>query len=322
MAQGADYSGGRPTGAALKAAQFTFVIRYIGLGSSGKRLTAAEYRDLTAAGVTVLLVAELGTGDSWGTSSDDDYGRGRANASIALSDARACGVPEDKIFIFAPSDAHAASQWQITDTVAYVRGFRDVLGVSRTGHYGFSETNIAVHNAGVASGFWRCGSQPSTADKAWVNFWQRNVAPTTKVVSGVVCDINDLYHQILQGDDMPITDDDAKKIAGHVWYDWVWSQNNGATGQNPSQILAMLNGQLGGLTAALTAQTKMIVDNEANDVTAEGLAVALAPALLPQLEQGLRDAVTKLPDVNLTTEQITAIANAAADSIGVRIVNG
>jgi hypothetical protein len=200
MALWADYSAGRPSGAALKAAGFGGVIRYIGLGTSGKRINADEYKDLVAAGVQVLLVAELGTGDAWGTSSDDDYARGRANATAALNDARACGIP-DSVGIAAAADAHAGNSQQITDAVAYTRGFRDVLGLGRTGFYGFSETLSAVHAAGVASWFWRCGSEPSEADAAWIHFWQRNTAPTIRVVSGIQCDINEQYHPP-GGDDM------------------------------------------------------------------------------------------------------------------------
>jgi hypothetical protein len=196
VTQFADYSAGRPSGVALRAAGFGGVVRYIGLGSAGKRLTPAEYRDLVAAGLQVLLVAELGTTDSWGTSTDDDYARGKANAAVALKDAVACGVPAQGAVIFAASDAPSSASWHVTDTVAYVRGFRDVLGLARTGHYGFQATNAAVHAAGVASFFWRCGSEPSTADKAWVHLWQRNRNPTTRVVSGVPCDINEQYRPV------------------------------------------------------------------------------------------------------------------------------
>jgi hypothetical protein len=203
MVQIADYSGGRPTGAALKKNGFDGVIRYVGLGSPGKLLTAAEYRDLVSAGVEVLFVAELGTGDSWGTSTDDDYNRGRVNATTALNHVRNCGVPDDKIFLFGASDAHASAQWQINDTVNYIRGFRDVVGSGRTGHYGFSETQRAVKAANIATGFWRCGSKPSGGDENWVHFWQRNQAPTVRTVSGVICDINDVLHALsFMEDDM------------------------------------------------------------------------------------------------------------------------
>lgn len=208
----ADYSGGRPSGAALKAAGFLGVIRYVGIGNSGKRITAAEYRDLVANGLQVLLVAELGTGDAWGTTSDDDYARGRANAASAVADARAMGIP-DSVPIFAAADAHAANQGQINDAVAYCRGFRDVLGLGRTGFYGFSETLTAVRNAGVASWFWRCGSQPTAAEQTWTHFWQRNAAPTTTTVAGVQCDLNEQYLPITAGGFlMALTDQEQAEL--------------------------------------------------------------------------------------------------------------
>ena len=125
-------------------------------------------------------------------------------------------MPDSKLFIFGASDAHAAAQWQIDDTVDYIRGFRDVLSGGRAGHYGFRETQLAVRAANMCSGFWRCGSEPSTPDKQWVNFWQRNAAPTTKVVSGVVCDINELYRYPTQEDNMPLNADDKAAIRAIV----------------------------------------------------------------------------------------------------------
>jgi Domain of unknown function (DUF1906) len=184
-----DYSSGRPSGVALKAAGATGVLRYAGLGAADKRITAAEYADLTAAGLQVLFVAELGTSDSWGTSADDDYARGRANALATLADLQAAGVSPDKQFIAAASDAHVSAQWQVTDAVRYVSAFRDVFG-PKAGHYGFSDTQLAVHAAGVASWFWRCGSAPT---EPWVHFWQRNAGLTATSVSGVACDINEQY---------------------------------------------------------------------------------------------------------------------------------
>lgn len=212
--QYADYSAGRPSGKALWDNGFRGAIRYIGMGSAGKKLIASEYVDLvqTFGADNVLLVVELGTGDSWGSATDDDYARGRAYAQAGLNEARAAGVP-DWVGIAAASDAHAGPQWQITDTVNYVRGFRDVLGLARTGHYGFVETNVAVHNAGMASWYWRCGSEPSgrwepttnmwTGDKAWVNFWQKNNPPdNVRYAAGIQCDVNEVYHPFAGGNDM------------------------------------------------------------------------------------------------------------------------
>lgn len=207
--QWADYSGGRPSGAALRAAGFGGAIRYIGLGNEAKQVNAAEYRDLTGSGVQVALVAELGTGDAWGTDTDDDFGRGASYARTALADARANGIP-DLVPIACAADAHAAA-FQIDDVVRYAQGFESVIGKGRTGFYGFQETLSVVHNAGVGSWYWRCGSEPSTAEKTWTNFWQRNAGEVRRTVAGVQCDINEQYHPILE-EDMAFTQADAATL--------------------------------------------------------------------------------------------------------------
>lgn len=201
----ADYSAGRPSGSALKAAGFGGVIRYVGIGGPEKRITAAEYSDLVASGVQVLLVAEQWTTDAWG-------GRalGQANARAALNEARALGIP-DSVGIAAAADAHAANQDQINAAVEYARGFQDVLGKARTGFYGFVEVLNAVHAADVGSWYWRCGAVPSAAEKAWVNFWQRNAGTTVAYVSGIQCDINEQYNPV--GVDMSFDQPDRDMLA-------------------------------------------------------------------------------------------------------------
>lgn len=309
--QYADYSGGRPTGAQLKAAEFSGVIRYIGLGSEGKQLIAAEYRDLVATfgARHVLLVAEAGTGDAWGTDTDDDYARGVAYGKTAVADARAQGVP-DWVPLACAADAHAQA-FQVDDVVRYARGFEAAVGKARCGFYGFSETLIAVRNAGIGSWYWRCGSEPTATEKQWVNLWQRNTPPTVRSVAGVPCDINDVYHPILQGEnDMLLTDNvrlwDGRLVTVENCLAGVVGHAEYIEGQN-KQLAATLSNSVADLT-------KIIVSNEANDVTSDELLAKLTPALLPQLTQGLRDAVGGLADVNLTQEQIDAIAAATTQS--------
>jgi hypothetical protein len=201
-----DYSAGRPPGAAIRAAGGEGVIRYIGLGSESKQITGPEYLDLVAAGVKVLLVVELDVNDAWGGPYDDDRARGRANATIGLNAARARGIP-DSVGMAAAADAHAANAQQITDAVAYAQGFADVLGKARTGFYGFFETLNAVHAAGVAGWYWRCGAEPQGPDRAWVNLWQRNNGQTTTFIQGVQCDINDMLNPPPNGvPDVNLTD--------------------------------------------------------------------------------------------------------------------
>lgn len=183
----ADYSSGRPGGAALKAAGITGVIRYVGVGSAGKRINAAEYHDLVANGVQVLLVVELGINDVAG-----GYPAGVANATAALNDARGMGIP-DSVGIAAACDEHLASS-QIPTALAYVQGFRDVLGSTRTGAYGFAEFVDAVHAVGTAGWWWKCGTAPTLSESQWVTFWQRNSGQTTETINKVVVDLNAQYN--------------------------------------------------------------------------------------------------------------------------------
>jgi hypothetical protein len=184
IATWADYSGGYPGGAALRAAGIAGVIRYVGLGSSSKRITRAEYLDLVANGIEVRLVAELGTHDAEG-----GYAAGVANARAALADARALGIP-DTVGIAAACDEHLTSA-QVPTAVQYAHGFADVLGTDRAGAYGFAEFVDAVHAADIVGWWWKCGSAPTAAEAAWITFWQRNAGQTTQTINRVLVDIDD-----------------------------------------------------------------------------------------------------------------------------------
>lgn len=221
QAKWGDYSGGYPGGAALKAAGYTGVIRYVGVGSAGKRITAAEYKDLVTHGLKVLLVCELNTHDAEG-----GYNAGHAKATAALADARALGIP-DSVGIAAACDEHLTAS-QIPTTVDYVRGFRDVLGLARTGAYGFAEFVDAVHAKGYAAWWWKCGSAPTASESTWVNIWQRNTNPSTQTVAKVVVDIDDQYNSLEE--DVAVTDADATLIANKILDMPLTREGNGQTG--------------------------------------------------------------------------------------------
>ncbi|HEY2101427.1 MAG TPA: DUF1906 domain-containing protein [Pseudonocardia sp.] len=180
----ADYSAGRPGGAALRSVGFTGVIRYVGTPGHTKNITAAEYADLVAHGLQVLLVYELGTTDWAG-----GYNAGVSNAQAAAIDAHNCGIPTS-VSIAASVDMHLNAS-QVPTALNYLRGFQAALGRARTGAYGFSEFTQAAHDAGLGSWWWLCGTAPSNAQRQWVTFWQRNAGITEQVVSGIACDIND-----------------------------------------------------------------------------------------------------------------------------------
>ncbi|MCU1680925.1 MAG: hypothetical protein JWQ81_1664 [Amycolatopsis sp.] len=243
----ADYSGGRPSGATLKADGYVGVIRYVGLGSAGKRITAAEYQDLVRNGIQVLLVAELNTDDAWVAA--DDYAAGVSHANTARADARTCGIP-DSVPILAAADSHATAG-QVADAVKYARGFNDALGHTESGTYGFLETLTGAHNAGVGSYFWLAGSQPSAANQQWIHLWQRNDG--TAPVAGVQVDISEQYLPI-GAPDMLLTDNvHMPNWAGVDTPATVKTVNNCLAEDNIriQQIAAAVVG----LTAALAAAT-------------------------------------------------------------------
>jgi hypothetical protein len=206
-----DYSAGRPGGAALDAANVVGVFRYVSAGSAGKLITAAEYADLVAHGIAVLLVYEYSTHDAEG-----GFTAGAAHAQAALSTARAYGIP-DTVGIAAACDEHLSAA-QVPTAIEYVAGFVSVLELPRTGAYGPAELIDAVHSANAAGWTWKWGSAPTAAEQQWLTFWQRNAAPSTIVIGGVTCDRNDQYNPIPGGTmSDPIADQNTADLEGYVF---------------------------------------------------------------------------------------------------------
>lgn len=186
------------SGSALFAAGVTVAVRYVGVGSGGKRLTAAELADLNAHGILVLGVVE-----STADRSNGGYAAGVADGQATLADPVTGRLP----VLFATDDQNVDAQANID----YVRGFRDVVGQQRTGAYGFGAFIASIHSAGTASWFWQAGPAPSrTGTAGIVHFWQRQggavqlavdgpSTPVTVVIGGVTCDLN---NQLLE---VPVT---------------------------------------------------------------------------------------------------------------------
>lgn len=181
---GLDYAGGRPGGAAIKAAGYGFVCRYLVSGGTslpGKLLTLAEYADLQRNGISVAVNFET-TADRMKAG----YTAGVSDAHAADAMARAVGHPPDRpIFFSADWDATPADQAEIDD---YLRGCASVIGIDRVGIYG---------------GYWvvkRCLDN-HTATWAWQTMaWSGGQQDPrahilqhidTAVIGGVECDINE-----------------------------------------------------------------------------------------------------------------------------------
>lgn len=185
-----DYSSGRPTGAQLRAAGVVGVARYVGGGSSGKRLTSSELADLTANGIIVIGVFETTT-----TRSNAGALAGTTDAQLTLADPVTKNLP----YLCASNDQSSWSQ----ANVDYAGAFQDVVSKDRTGVYGFGSFLNACHGAGIGSLYWQAGPAPSRTGSAGItNLWQRQggavaangsdgpSTPTTLTVGGVVCDVN------------------------------------------------------------------------------------------------------------------------------------
>lgn len=70
---------------------------------------------------------------------------------------------------------------------------------------------------------------------------------------------------------------------------------------------------------ALVNLANLVIADTNNDLTAQQLADALKPALLPDLEQAVTDAITAQADVTLTPEQITAISTGVVTAFGAKL---
>lgn len=182
------------SGAAVRAAGYSTVVRYVGIGGSpalpGKRLTSTELADLTAHGVIVLGAVESTTDRS-----NSGALGGHSDAVAALADPVTVSLP----LLFCTNDQNVPlSQAQVD----YAGAFRDVIGQGRTGVYGYAPYLRACSNAGVGSAYWQAGIAPSrTGTGDIVTAWQRQGGtsallldgpslPTTVSVGGVLADVN------------------------------------------------------------------------------------------------------------------------------------
>jgi hypothetical protein len=126
---GVDYAWGRPGVAALKASGVRFACRYLSHDTSGKNLSLTEAKQLSDAGIWIVVVWET-------TANRALSGRtgGAADAREAARQARACGMPGGRPIYFAVDWDVQPSQ--IPTVMAYLAGAATVLGKGGTGVYG------------------------------------------------------------------------------------------------------------------------------------------------------------------------------------------
>ncbi|MCW2912326.1 MAG: hypothetical protein JWN52_394 [Actinomycetia bacterium] len=125
---GIDYAWGRPGVPAMKKAGVKFAARYLSHDTSGKNLSANEARQLSDAGIWIVVVWE-----STASRALAGHAAGVADATDAAKQAKACGMPSDRPIYFAVDfDATSGQQNEIH---TYLDGAASVLGRGRVGLY-------------------------------------------------------------------------------------------------------------------------------------------------------------------------------------------
>lgn len=163
-----DYSLIRPPAAVLKAAGITAVGRYIGwdsvpgFASTGKNITAAEARELTAAGIAVFLAFEYAA-DAVTRGAE----QGRADGRLAISQLAALGAPPGITVYFAADfdlpdyapklpDTPQNAMTKLGPVADYFRAIAMLGGRAyRTGAYGGYYACSRLLDAGLAVMAWQ-----------------------------------------------------------------------------------------------------------------------------------------------------------------------
>ena len=190
-----DYSAAKLSGTTIRNAGYTGVIRYIDnpakpYGLKTKHTDLNEYRSHVAAGLKVYLVMQTTT-----TASDGGYPVGQDHARRALAGSNYLGYGGPIFFTNDRTTVPSPAAWR-----AYLDGAASVLGIGRTGAYGFANAmDLAV---GHASFFWQAGRRSDV--RSHVHVWQDNNTQVT--VGGITCDRNLVLKEITGDEDMSMYD--------------------------------------------------------------------------------------------------------------------
>lgn len=206
MTRGVDFAAGRPGAAAIKAAGFDFVVRYLsdgGPGLPGKLLLPEEFRDYLDHGVAVVFM--------WETTADrmlsgHDGGLSDAMAAIHYVATVIKAPPPIRCIYFAADwDASPEQQAQIDN---YLDAVASVIHPSATGVYG---------------GFWplsRAGARASWLEGTVAWSGSNQLAGehlfqdgTTVTINGIECDVV----QALQQDFGQFPPPGGNNMADPVW---------------------------------------------------------------------------------------------------------
>lgn len=181
--QGIDYAAARITGAAIAAAGYTFVCRYLSDGGPdlpGKQLLPAEAQDLHANGIDIVLNWE-----TTGTTAEGGFTAGVADAQGAVAQGVVLGSAAGTVVYFSLDWEVQPSQY--ATVIDYFRGINSVIGVAATGAYGDANILQVLYAAGVITYGWQTQGWSYGRQLPGINILQNNNAGYV-VVDGVQCD--------------------------------------------------------------------------------------------------------------------------------------
>jgi hypothetical protein len=182
-----DYSAGPIPPATLKAAGVGLVMRYVSTPGNPKNITAAEYRELTAAGIQVGLVYE--TSASWMLGG---YSAGVAAAKSARVQASAVGYPAwQRIWYAADFDATPAQAATVLDAL---HGCADAEG-SKARVAVYSGYTVAV--AAVAAGYAAPWQTAAWSGGRWAGGVTLRQTTAQATCGGVQVDVNEVTGSVL-----------------------------------------------------------------------------------------------------------------------------
>ena len=272
---GVDYAWGRPGPGALKRVGTAFVCRYLSRDTTGKNLSRGEAEELSAAGLWLVVVWE-----SSATRALQGKAAGVTDAREAASQAKACGMPDDRPIYFAVDwDANSSQQDEIN---AYLDGAASVLGRDRVGLYaGYGPIKRAFDAGKITYGWqtyaWSGGRWDSRA--------QIQQYSNDHTINGVGLDydraVKSDYGQWRVGvspkeDDVPLTEKDAETLlqTDGIVDNPVGDKNNPKV--RTAWILTDTNQQIRKAITMLAAMSQQAPDVD-EDAIVQGLLAALTP---------------------------------------------
>jgi hypothetical protein len=305
---GIDHAWGRPGVAALKRAGVKFVCRYLSHSSDEKNLTRGEAKQLSDAGIWLVVVWET-------TASRALSGRagGIADAKTAKAQAKACGMPDDRPIYFAV-DWDASPQQQAA-IHAYLDGAASVIGRGRVGMYaGYGPIKRAFDAGKIRYGWQTYAWSGGRWDKR-AHLQQYS---NERVINGVDVDYNravtDDYGQWRIGstpEEDELTPEDRKKLAAEI-ADALVHKGFNARGRTVGLALQTADDGIPKLLAGMAR----LLQNSSHDVDEAALAAQLASMLTPALAA---DLLSHLTPESIAEALPEAVAERFVDALTARL---